>query len=104
VCGKIIGVGQNKTNKGVIMKRLISMMPWKMQRFFYNRGWGMVPDDHPDAGPVSYEVFLPDDSRHIVTIDPDGRTYGLPGSPPHGLQGKEELDNWLEKMKALGKW
>lgn len=86
------------------MKRLISRMPWKMQKFFYNRGWGMIPDDHPSAGPISYEIESPKGTTHIITIDPDGRVHGLPGSPPQGLKGNAEHDKWKNKMEAFGGW
>lgn len=87
-----------------MIKRLLARMPFKFKAFFYDRGWGLVDKDHPDAGPISYEIVSPNGKTHIITIDADGRVHGLPGSPPHGLMGGEEHDKWIEKMKAFGSW
>ena len=87
------------------MKWFINSMLWKVEKLWHKMGFGMIPDGHPDARPISREIRLPNGSVHIMTVDPDGRIHGLPGSPPEGLApGAESLDAYEEKMKALGKW
>jgi len=81
------------------MKWFISSMVEKLR---YRMGFGIIPDDHPNARPISREVKYSDGSIHIITIDPDGRIHGLPGSSPEGLP-VESYEAHKEKMKAFGK-